>query len=936
MQILKKLFGDHTKKKLKSLKPIVEKINALEQSYTQLSDTQLQEKTTEFKERLTKNETLDDILPEAFATVREAAKRTLGMRHFDVQLIGGIILHQGGIAEMRTGEGKTLTATLPVYLNALAGKGVHVVTVNDYLAKRDAVWMGQLYDFLGMRIGIIQNQRVSYVYDKTAQQAPEAELTELDAERDVEGSFKVEDSFLKKASRKETYLCDITYGTNNEYGFDYLRDNMVQSFDDMVMRRGSEMHFAIIDEVDSILIDEARTPLIISAPAQEAADQYYQFAKLVTRLTPEDYVLDEKMRTANLNEAGITKFEQWLGVENLYIEAGIKTVHHIEQALKAEVLFRRDKDYVVEADGEVVIIDEFTGRKMPGRRYSDGLHQAIEAKEGVEIQRESRTLATITFQNLFRMYSKISGMTGTAETEEEEFFKIYQLPVTVIPTNKPDARIDHPDRIYRTEQAKFKAIVEKIKECQAKGQPILIGTASVEKNEQLSNYLEKSGIAHHALNAKNHEQEGEIIAQAGRPGAVTLATNMAGRGVDIKLGGTPVNEAEQKQVIAAGGLFVLGTERHESRRIDNQLRGRAARQGDAGETQFFISTEDEMMRVFAGERLNAVMTRMNVPDDMPIEQKMITRMIESAQKKVEGHHFDVRKHVLQYDDVLNRHRDVIYRKRRAVLELAHGDATVAFPSDKPRNADEEETFATLKGMIVSMAEQEIEMIVSQHTNAESVDDWGLKEISENMQAIFNLEETDISQVADIAKTESKLDEVKARDAIVSYLVSVVQDKYAAIERQIKEELDNDQEYDKLLYSIEKGILLRTIDMEWVEHLVALRHLRTGIGLRGYGQRDPLIEYKKESFHMFNELLATIQHTIVKTFFRVKVTIQAMPEVAAPSVMATDTITMSGAQKETGKPMQSAAGNAAGSDDKVGRNDMCPCGSGKKYKKCHGK
>jgi preprotein translocase subunit SecA len=573
MSMYTKIFGDPNAKAIKKLQPLIEATNRLEDEFTALSDDELKAKTAVFKARFVGGESLDDLLPEAFATVRETAKRTMGMRHYDVQLMGGAVLHQGNIAEMRTGEGKTLTATLPVYLNALAGRGVHLVTVNDYLAKRDAVWMGQIYDFLGLSIGIIQNQRVTYIYDSSVQG------TQEDEERDEIGSFHVEEAYLRPASRREAYRCDIVYGTNNEFGFDYLRDNMVQSLGEMVMRPESPMPYAIIDEVDSILIDEARTPLIISAPAEKAADQYYQFALLVKKLVVNtDYNLDEKMRSATLTEEGIAKFEQWLGVENIYVEAGVRTVHHIEQALKAEVLFKRDKDYIND-NGEIVIIDEFTGRKMPGRRYSEGLHQAIEAKENVEIQRESQTLATITFQNLFRMYDKMAGMTGTAKTEEEELFKIYGIEVVVLPTNKPDARKDLSDRIYKNNKGKYKAIAEKVKECRAKGQPVLIGTASVEKNEELSLYLTSMGIEHQALNAKNHEREGEIVAQAGRPGAVTLATNMAGRGVDIKLGGNPIDKDEEKRVLEAGGLFVLGTERHESRRIDNQLRGRAARQG---------------------------------------------------------------------------------------------------------------------------------------------------------------------------------------------------------------------------------------------------------------------------------------------------------------------------------------------------------------------
>ncbi len=966
-----KLTGDPNVKKLKKLQPIVDKINGLEAEFEKLSNEDLKAKTPEFRSRLEKGETLDDILPEAFATVREVGRRTMQMRHYDVQLIGGIILHRGDIAEMRTGEGKTLTATLPVYLNALEGKGAHVVTVNDYLAKRDAVWMAQIYDFLGMSVGIIQNQRVTYVYDANKKELEEG--GEVDQERDssadseqVEtGSFHVEDQYLRPAARKEAYQCDIVYGTNNEFGFDYLRDNMVQKIDDMVMRPGDEMHYCIIDEVDSILIDEARTPLIISSPAEKATEQYYQFAKWVTQLEEVketegedssesadqgDYNVDEKMRSANLTDRGIKKFEGWLGVDNIYVEGGIRTVHHIEQALKAEVLFKRDKDYIVEG-GQVIIIDEFTGRKMPGRRYSEGLHQAIEAKEGVEIQRESQTLSTITFQNLFRMYKKMSGMTGTAKTEEEEFFKIYQTDVVVVPTNKPDARIDRPDRIYINMRGKYKSIVEKIKECREKGQPMLIGTISVEKNEELSQYLTSQGVEHEVLNAKNHEREGEIVAQAGRPGAVTLATNMAGRGVDIKLGGSPATKEDKEKVLKAGGLFVLGTERHESRRIDNQLRGRSARQGDPGETQFFVSTEDDLMRIFAGDRLKGVMTKLNVPEDMPIEQKMITRMLENAQKKVEGHHFDIRKHVLEYDDVLNRHREVIYAKRRQILELSQNDSDLQMTSESldtlgtsstkttdlqvvEEGAEVEKVYRSLKEMILDMIEQEIEFVVSYHTNPEAdVEDWDLKEIYETMKTIMPFSQQEREVLLHIGKNgDSKLEDVEIRDKIVTMLLDKARVEYGKTEEKIKESVQNEEGAEKVMRSVEKGLLLRANDTLWVEHLENIRHLRQGIGLQGYGQRDPLVEYKKETFHLFNALLSNIQKEVVYTFFKINIGLQL-----APSVMANDKMTLEGAKKtmsEQGSHIKKKERDETGK--KVGRNDPCPCGSGKKYKKCHGR
>ncbi len=931
---------------------IVNAVNAKEKDMQALSDEELKGKTAEFKARLEKGETLDDILVDAFATVREVAVRIMGMRHYDVQLIGGTVIHQGKIAEMRTGEGKTLVATLPVYLNALEGKGIHVITVNDYLAKRDAVWMGQIYDFLGLRVGIIQNQRVSYVYDPAFSKEKTGEGEEADQKRDELGSFKVEDAYLRPSERKEAYECDITYGTNNEFGFDYLRDNMVQKIEQMVMRSGDETHFAVIDEIDSILIDESRTPLIISAPAEEATDQYYRYARLVTQLDEAtDYNVDEKLRSATLTEEGIRKFEQALGVDNIYAEGGIQMVHHVEQALKAETLFKRDKDYVVEGE-DVVIIDSFTGRKMPGRRYSGGLHQAIEAKEGMPIKRESKTLATITFQNLFRMYGKLAGMTGTAVTEEEEFQKIYDLDVIVIPTNEIDKRVDHPDRIYKTDTGKHKAIIQKINEAREKGQPVLVGTISVEKNEELGMYLTQNGVEHEILNAKNHEREGEIIAQAGRSGSVTLATNIAGRGVDIKLGGIPASKEAYDKVVNAGGLFVLGSERHESRRIDNQLRGRSARQGDPGETQFFVSTDDDLMRVFAGDRLKSAMDRMNVPDDMPIEQRLITRMLEGAQKKVEGHHFDVRKHVLEYDEVLNRQRAVIYGRRRQILALAEGQLEML---KKQKEAQEkaqienegkegpvkEKIYSSLKEMILEMIESEIEFVVSYHTTEmvgdqknESENGWNTKEILETMKTIFPFTEEEKETLLAIEKPgETKLAQVEAREKIVSMMIEKAQTQYSAFEEHLKQvakenELEEEKAHE-VVYQIEKGVLLRAIDTLWVNHLVAINHLRAGIGLRGYGQRDPLIEYKKETFHLFNELLSSIQKEVVYSFFKVGIGLQV-----APSIMANDKMTLQGAKKSTqnGKVIERARDEEG---KKVGRNDPCPCGSGKKYKKCHG-
>ena len=961
MSFLSKLFGDPNAKVLEKIQPIVEKINSLEPEISKLSSADLRAKTNEFKARLTKGETLNDILPEAFAVVRETSKRVTGMRHFDVQLIGGVVLHQGSIAEMRTGEGKTLVATLPVYLNALAGKGVHVVTVNDYLAKRDAVWMGQIYDALGLTVGVIQNQMVSFRYNSRtvipseqsdevedtpmgkslshsngqrsfadAQDDSKAEGGKIDKERDAKGMFKVESEYLEPCSRKDAYQCDIVYGTNNEFGFDYLRDNMVQNLSEMSQR---QFFYAIVDEVDSILIDEARTPLIISAPAEEAADMYYKFADLVKRLKEnEDYNVDEKMRSATLTDAGINKMEKWLGIENIYAEGGISMVHHMEQALRAQTLFLLDRDYILE-NGEVIIVDEFTGRKMPGRRYSEGLHQAIEAKEGAKIQHESRTMATVTFQNYFRLYPKLAGMTGTAVTEAEEFGKIYKLEVAVVPPNKPSRRVNHPDRIYKTEDAKYKAVAQTVKELQVKGQPVLIGTVSVDKNEALSLFLEREGIKHEILNAKNHEREGEIIAQAGRPGAVTLATNMAGRGVDIILGGNPpdVNEAEKART--AGGLFVIGTERHESRRIDNQLRGRSGRQGDSGESQFYLSTEDDLMRIFAGDRIRSVMTTLRVPDDMPIEQRMITRLIESAQRKVEGMHFDMRKHLLEYDDVLNRHREVIYGKRREVLKAFENEkmslrgGSFVIPSER---SDEESLSKmtadkTMRSIILEMIEQEIEQIVSFHTNTEDRREWNVKEIVESVVTIFPLSQEEKDKINELAagKREVKFDDVGIRSQIIEYFTELAKEKYEnLLVKQVPEK--------EMILEIEKQVLLRAIDNLWIDHLVAVDYLRTGIGLRGYGQHDPLVEYKKETFRMFSELLNLIQKEVVYLIYKVNLGIQL-----APSVMDKGNLILKGASKSSNDAPASVGKQKDDSGNVIGRNDQCPCGSGKKYKKCHG-
>jgi preprotein translocase subunit SecA len=916
MSFWKKIFGDPNKRIIDNMRPIVERINFLEPEFEKLSDEELKNKTKEFRLLLEKEKSLDDILPEAFAACREAAKRTLGQRHFDVQLIGGVVLCRGQIAEMKTGEGKTLTATLAIYLNALEGKGAHVVTVNDYLAKRDSVWMGQIYYALGLSVACI-NHESAFIYDPqyqqpaTGNQQPNDQGSVRDEERDTKGVFKIEQSYLRPVSRREAYQTDILYGTNNEFGFDYLRDNMVVTQEQMVQR---ELNFAIVDEVDSILIDEARTPLIISAPAEESGELYYRFAELVKRLKEnEDYNVDEKMRAATLTEEGISKMEKWLGVENIYTEGGVKLAHHIEQALKAEVLFKKDKDYVVR-EGEVIIVDEFTGRLMFGRRYSEGLHQAIEAKEGVKIQRESQTLATVTFQNYFRLYKKLSGMTGTAATEAEEFSKIYNLEVVQIPTNKPMIRNDRSDKIYKTEQGKFKAAVEEIKKRHEAGQPVLVGTISIEKNEILGEMLGREGVPHNILNAKNHEREAEIIAQAGRKGAVTIATNMAGRGVDIILGGNPPIPSEAAEVKAAGGLFVLGTERHESRRIDNQLRGRSGRQGDPGESQFFVSLEDDLMRIFAGDRIKRLMETMGIPEDMPIENRIVSRSIEAAQKKVEGHNFDIRKYLLEYDDVLNKHRETIYRKRREVLK-----------SEKDER---------LKKDILEMVEREIERVVLFHTALPDEKEWNLEEIYESIGTMFAIPADGRLKLDDIrSQAGGKKEDAEARTKIIVYLMALAEKEYEALEKRVAEATGNPD----FIKEIEKGIILRSIDTLWVEHLEAMDALKTGIGLRGYGQRDPLVEYKKESYRMFSELLELIDKQVVYNIFKVGVVrtpTKSLLERQGVSVSAPE---KGGANAATptrfaGAPARREPGGGGG---KVGRNDPCPCGSGKKYKKCCG-
>ena len=913
MSIFSKFFGDHNQKSLDNLQPIVDQINQLEPATKKLSDEELKNKTKHFKQELTSGKSLDDILPEAFAVVREASVRTTGMRHFDVQLLGGIILHQGKITEMRTGEGKTLVATLPLYLNALAGQGAHLVTVNDYLARCHTAWMGQIYQALGLSVGNIQHDS-AFLYDPNYR-GEKVEGDEEDQERDNKGGFEVKEDFLKPVTRQEAYQADITYGTNNEFGFDYLRDNMVGDFGQMVQR---PLHYALIDEIDSVLIDEARTPLIISAPAEESTEKYHQFASLVPRLKENtDFNIDEKMRATTLTEKGIANLEKMLGLKNIYEERGIETVHHIEQALKAHTLFQRDRDYVVKGN-EVVIVDEFTGRLMPGRRYSEGLHQAIEAKENVQVQRESRTMATVTFQNYFRMYKKLAGMTGTAATSAEEFANVYKLETMIIPTHKPMVRQDLNDKIYKTELGKFKAVAREVKIRQEKGQPVLIGTVSIEKNEQLSSLLKKEGVVHELLNAKNHEKEGSIIAQAGKKGMVTVATNMAGRGVDIVLGGNPPDPREAETIKEVGGLCVIGTERHEARRIDNQLRGRAGRQGDPGSTQFYVSMEDDLMRLFGSDRMKAIMTTLRVPDDQPIEHKIISKSLESAQAKVEGNNFDARKHVLEYDDVMNRHREVIYKRRKQILE--------AWEQEKQRLESKEikSEVKTLKETLLEMIEQEIEDLVSHHAAEEGKVNgaWNIEEVVESYGAIlatsFDLH-AKLLEIAD--KRKEAGNGAEARTRIIQYLFDLAKKAYNNKEKDVGEQN---------MRQIERLVLLRTIDTLWVDHLDAMTRLREGIGLRGYGQKDPLVEYKREGFQLFQDLLNTIQKQVASTIFKVSV---------APAAQQQKTVIEKAS--ESGQKIGTQEGKGDGGSrpeksNKIRRNDPCPCGSGKKYKKCCGR
>ena len=789
---LSKIFGDPQKKILKRLRKQVDVINGLNDKYEKMSDKELRAQTDELKKRLSKkNVTLDTILPDAFAVAREAAKRVIGERPYDVQLIGGMVLHEGNVAEMKTGEGKTLVATLPTYLNALEGKGVHVVTVNDYLAQRDAGWMGQVYDFLGLTTGVIINE-ASFVYDK-----------DYDNEHHDDPRMRK----LRPVSRKEAYAADITYGTNNEFGFDYLRDNMVNDVD---LLRQRELNFAIVDEVDSILIDEARTPLIISAPAAENPDNYYTFAKIAAKLVPEDYVLDEKRRSVALTDEGVEKVQKLLGIKNLYTPDHVRSVYHMDQALRAQTLFKRDKDYVVTNDGEVIIVDEHTGRLMQGRRYNEGLHQAIEAKEGVPVLEESMTLATISFQNYFRLYNKLSGMTGTAFTEAEEFQQIYSLDVIQIPPNKPVIREDKEDLIFKTEKAKLKAVAEAIKDYHKQGRPVLVGSGSIEKNEQIAKYLEKEGIKFEILNAKNNEREAAIVAKAGEKGAITLATNIAGRGTDIKLG---------EGVKELGGLVVIGSERHESRRIDNQLRGRGGRQGDPGETQFYVSTEDDLMRIFQGERIASLMDRLGVDDDTPIRTRAVSKTLEAAQKRVEGYNFDTRKNVVQYDNVINRHRRVVYVMRRRILE---GD------NIKP------EIERLLRAKV-----HELTTLPSKN-NPKFVEDFSI---------IFPVDKEKIEKVG-----KEKKDRLRYEKAL-----ELAEEAYAEKEREIG--ADD-------LRGVEREVYMAVLDTLWMQHLENMQHLREGIHWRSVGQRDPLVEYRSESQKLFESLQANLRDEVLATIFNI--------------------------------------------------------------------
>ncbi len=889
--LIKKIVGSKNERELKRINPLMERVSSLEASVRPLSDDQLRAKTGEFRDRIDRGESLDQILPEAFAVVREASRRTLGERHYDVQLIGGIVLHEGRIAEMATGEGKTLVSTLPAYLNALEGKGVHIITVNDYLAKRDREWMGAIYQFLGLTVGVILHE-------------------------------------LNDQERQTAYRCDITYGTNNEFGFDYLRDNMKFSLEDYVQR---ELHYAIVDEVDSILVDEARTPLIISGPAEESTDKYYKINRVIPALKQgQDYQLEEKSHTAFLTEQGVAHVEKLIKVENLYDPRNIETLHHVNQALRAYTLFKRDVDYVVK-DGKVVIVDEFTGRLMPGRRWSDGLHQAVEAKENVRIENENQTLATVTFQNYFRMYDKLAGMTGTADTEAAEFRKIYNLDVVVIPTNMPLVRTNHPDVIYKTEDEKFRAAVREIEELNKAGRPVLVGTISIEKSERLSALLKRKGVPHNVLNAKHHESEADIIAQAGRVGAVTISTNMAGRGTDILLGGNAkflaramVDESldpegkerafqqalektlavvrkEKEKVVQLGGLHVLGTERHEARRIDNQLRGRSGRQGDPGSSRFYLSLEDDLLRIFGSERISNIMNRLGIEEEQPIEHGLVTKAIENAQRKVEAHNFEIRKHLLEYDNVMNKQREVVYSQRREVL------------------AGED-----LKHSVTEMVEEQAEDLVDLYADEKAhPEDWDLKGLQDTLYQQFPYRWTLPPEAQDGWR----------RDQLKEWVVEKAKEIYQKKEGEFGE---------GTLRYLEKVIMLQSIDHHWKDHLLGVDQLKEGIGLRGYGQKDPLVEYQKEAYQMFVEMLDRIKKDTIEKLFAIQIAREQ--EVSEVKLERKQTFVMSRGERATSDAMSTGMNAGGETEDgkgvtvrrdgkKVGRNDPCPCGSGKKYKKC---
>jgi preprotein translocase subunit SecA len=926
--VLRRLLGSKHDRDIKRLRPRVAAIGALEAELQPLSDDELRRRADQVRERLGGGADLDASLEPVFALVREAGRRRLGMRHFDMQLMGGMVLHAGKIAEMATGEGKTLVATLPAVLNGLTGRGVHVVTVNDYLARRDATWMGPLYHLLGLSVSVIQHE-ASFLYDPAF----------------VSGDPRL--AQLRPCNRREAYLADITYGTNNEFGFDYLRDNMRFSLEELSQR---ELNYAIVDEVDSILIDEARTPLIISGPAEESTDLYYKVDRIIPRLTRAatitegklheieeartgDYIVDEKAKTVTLTEAGIARCEQLLGVGNLYDPSQIETLHHINQALRAHALYRLDVDYMIK-DGQVVIVDEFTGRLMPGRRWSDGLHQAVEAKEGVRIERENQTLATITFQNYFRMYAKLAGMTGTADTEAAEFAKIYKLDVTVVPTNRPLIRTNHTDVVYKTEREKFEAAVGEIKALREQGRPVLIGTVSIEKSERLSKLLKKHGVPdHQVLNAKYHEREAEIVAQAGRVGAVTIATNMAGRGTDILLGGNAdflarellrrrgvdpqaaseeerrraleeargITDEEHRQVVALGGLHILGTERHESRRVDNQLRGRSGRQGDPGSSRFYLSLEDDLLRIFGSQRIQTLMGRLGMEEGEPIEHRLVTRAVQTAQKRVEAHHFEIRKHLLEYDDVMNKQREVIYGMRRQIL-------------------DGESQAGTVRDWMEDLLDGIVDLYAAPDAHPE---DWDLAGLTDALGRQF-----DVKLPAAIATRE-----VASRDALRETLGEAVEARYGARETELGAEM---------LRHLERWVMLQIIDTQWKDHLLSMDHLKEGIGLRGYGQRDPLTEYKREAFDLFQDMVERVKGAVVELLLRMQIAREAGPEVPVPppaprrvTPVPSGTV-LSRRPVERGPEPGRAPGpgpRAAAASAKTGRNDACPCGSGKKYKKC---